>query len=164
MTHSALRSAVSVSLNRFSVLRPALCFLCPGTTLTSPGCQPSVTRTWVPTWQSSHAFTPTSSTACQPCMRSTLTLSSTRMRWEGPSTYCHLTINAILVISFILSLEMGLIFFCDIYVIFWILNDFITLFHSIQEQSYVRLDIQKDRIYNVHTKHCLMSFWQILHF
>ena len=53
----------------------------PGTTLTSPGCRPSATRTWVPTWPSSRACTSTSSTACRPFMRSTPTSSSTRTRW-----------------------------------------------------------------------------------
>lgn len=57
----------------------------PGTTLTSRGCRPSATRTWVPTWQSSPVCTPTSSTACQPYMRSTPTSWSTRTRWDtGP--------------------------------------------------------------------------------
>lgn len=74
---------LALKLFNSNLSRSKLCFCSPGTTLTSLGCRPSVTRTWVPTWRSSRACTPTSSIACRPYTRSTHTLSSTRMRWEG---------------------------------------------------------------------------------
>lgn len=68
--------------------------LSPGTTLTSTGCQPLATRTWMPIWQNRPDSTPQSSTCSALSMRSTLTSASTVRRlviFAHTHTHTHLT-------------------------------------------------------------------------